>query len=50
MTGGMLIGFSKMTKIAKKEPVDLFVVQLSALLHDIADWKMYDGDIMQVNV
>lgn len=24
--------------------VDLFVVQLAALLHDIADWKFHDGD------
>jgi len=32
-------------KIAKKEKdVDLFVVQLAALLHDIADWKFHGGD------
>ena len=30
--------------IAKDENVDLFVVQLGALLHDIADSKFYDGD------
>ncbi|HSW99631.1 MAG TPA: HD domain-containing protein [Patescibacteria group bacterium] len=24
---------------------DLFIVQLGALLHDIADWKFHDGDI-----
>lgn len=30
--------------IAKNEDVDLFVVQLAALLHDIADAKFYDGD------
>jgi len=30
--------------IAKSENVDLFVVQLGALLHDIADSKFYDGD------
>ena len=30
--------------IAKNEKVDLFVVQLGALLHDIADAKFYDGD------
>lgn len=30
--------------IAKDENVDLFVVQLGALLHDIADAKFYDGD------
>ncbi len=30
--------------IAKKENVDVFVVQLGALLHDIADSKFHDGD------
>jgi uncharacterized protein len=30
--------------IAKSEPVDEFVVALSALLHDIADSKFYNGD------
>ncbi|TWO33900.1 HD domain-containing protein [Seonamhaeicola sediminis] len=30
--------------IAKNEPVDLFVVSLGALLHDIADSKFHDGD------
>ena len=30
--------------IAKKEEVDLFVVELGALLHDIADSKFHDGD------
>lgn len=30
--------------IAKGEKVDLFVVQLGALLHDIADWKLHGGD------
>lgn len=30
--------------ISKNEPVDLFVVQLGALLHDIADSKFHDGD------
>lgn len=33
------------TTIAKKEKsADLFVVQLGALLHDIADFKFHDGD------
>ncbi|RLJ02645.1 MAG: phosphohydrolase [Candidatus Aenigmatarchaeota archaeon] len=32
-------------RIAKEEKnVDLFVVQLAALLHDIADWKFHGGD------
>ncbi|MFT4313398.1 MAG: HD domain-containing protein [Candidatus Woesearchaeota archaeon] len=31
-------------KIAKTEKVDTFVVELGALLHDIADSKFYDGD------
>lgn len=30
--------------IGKTEKVDMFVVELAALLHDIADWKMHDGD------
>ena len=30
--------------IAKNESVDMFVVALGALLHDIADSKFYDGD------
>jgi len=30
--------------LAHHEPVDLQVVQLGALLHDIADWKFNDGD------
>ena len=30
--------------IAKVEAVDLFVVELAALLHDIADPKFHDGD------
>lgn len=30
--------------IAKNEDVDNFVVELGALLHDIADYKFHDGD------
>ncbi|WP_026464527.1 HD domain-containing protein [Adhaeribacter aquaticus] len=30
--------------IARTEKADLFVVQLAALLHDVADWKFHDGD------
>ena len=30
--------------ISKEEKVDVFVVSLAALLHDIADPKFYDGD------
>ncbi|MFA5048096.1 MAG: HD domain-containing protein [Patescibacteria group bacterium] len=30
--------------IGRKEKVDLFVVELAALLHDIADWKFVEGD------
>lgn len=30
--------------ISKKEDVDLLIVELAALLHDIADPKFYDGD------
>ncbi|TSC93829.1 MAG: uncharacterized protein CEN87_729 [Parcubacteria group bacterium Licking1014_1] len=33
----------KMAKeIAKKESGDLFIIELGALLHDIADWKFHD--------
>lgn len=31
-------------KIAQTEPVNLFIVELGALLHDIADHKFNDGD------
>jgi uncharacterized protein len=31
-------------RIAETEKADMFVVQLGALLHDIADWKFYEGD------
>jgi uncharacterized protein len=30
--------------IGKQEKVDMFVVELAALLHDIADWKFHRGD------
>lgn len=30
--------------IAREEQADLVVVELAALLHDIADWKFADGD------
>lgn len=30
--------------IGERENVDMFVVELAALLHDIADWKFSDGD------
>lgn len=30
--------------IAEEEKADMFVVELGALLHDIADWKFHDGD------
>lgn len=32
------------THLAKDEKADLFVVELGALLHDIADWKLHGGD------
>ena len=32
--------------IAQKEGnCDIFIVELAALLHDIADWKFHDGDL-----
>jgi len=30
--------------IAKGEKADLFIVEITALLHDIADYKLHDGD------
>lgn len=30
--------------IGREESADMFVVELTALLHDIADWKFHDGD------
>ncbi len=31
-------------RIGRKEKADMFVVQLAALLHDIADYKLHGGD------
>ena len=31
-------------KIAKEERADLFIVEIAALLHDIGDYKFFDGD------
>lgn len=31
--------------LADEEKADRYVVELGALLHDIADWKFHDGDI-----
>lgn len=31
-------------KVARDEGANLFIVELSALLHDIADWKFHAGD------
>jgi uncharacterized protein len=30
--------------IGKQEQTDMFVVEVAALLHDIADWKFHDGN------
>ncbi|HEY9787764.1 MAG TPA: HD domain-containing protein [Candidatus Obscuribacterales bacterium] len=32
-------------RLAEEEKVDVFVVELAALLHDIQDWKFHGGDI-----
>lgn len=31
-------------QIAQKETANSFVIELAALLHDVADWKLHDGD------
>ena len=31
-------------RIGAEEKAEMFVVELGALLHDIADWKFHDGD------
>ena len=33
-------------RTGQAEKADLLVVELAALLHDIADWKLHDGDSM----
>ena len=33
-------------RIGKEEKADILVVELAALLHDIADWKLNDGDCL----
>lgn len=32
-------------QIGKNEKADMFIVELAALLHDIADYKLYNGDV-----
>jgi uncharacterized protein len=36
--------FDLSKRIGQEENVDIFVVSLAALLHDIADWKFHGGD------
>lgn len=31
-------------RLGREEGANLFIVELAALLHDIADWKFHDGD------
>jgi len=31
-------------KIARKEKADLFIVEMAALLHDVGDYKLYNGN------
>lgn len=37
-------GWQTAKHLAQTEPVDLFIVELGVLLHDIADSKFHDGD------
>ena len=38
--------YNNAVDIAKKEgSCDIFIIELAALLHDIADWKFHDGDL-----
>ena len=39
--------YKNATKIAEKETANSFIVQLASLLHGIADWKVYNGDIKE---
>ncbi len=32
-------------RIGRAEKADMLIVELAALLHDIADWKLHDGDL-----
>ena len=36
--------WSMAKRIGQEEGTNMFVVELAALLHDIADWKFHDGD------
>ncbi len=40
----MSLKIAEKEKINSSEDIDLFVVKLAALLHDIADWKFNSGD------
>ncbi len=44
MIGGMYRVWQNALHIGAQEHADLFVVELAALLHDIADWKFHDGN------
>ena len=40
----MALKIAEKEKVNTSEDIDLFVVKLAALLHDIADWKFNSGD------
>ena len=44
-TGGTFAGCGAYAlAIGRGEGADLYIVELAALLHDIADWKFHGGD------
>ena len=52
-TGHDWLHMYRVWKLAKhiavtEQGADMFIVELGALMHDIADWKFHDGDMEAV--